>query len=86
MENNERYVPRGVVAADYTAAVIEGEPAIAAVSFAALRLEAEKLRNKELHNLMISMPEFYATLWESLSIEFREEVMQHTRFLEADVS
>ena len=32
------------------------------------------------------MPKFYATLWESLSIESREEVMQHARFLEADVS
>ena len=79
-------MPRGVVAADYIPAVIEGEPAITAVSLAALRLEAEKLRNKERHNLMISMPEFYAMLWESSSIEFREEVMQHTRFLEADVS
>lgn len=86
MKNNERYLPRGVVAADYTPAVIAGEPAITAVSLAALRLEAEKLRNKELHNLKTSMPKFYATLWESLSIESREEVMQHTRFLEADVS
>jgi hypothetical protein len=86
MKNNQRYVPRGVVTADYTPAIIVGEPAITAVSLAALRLEAEKLRNKELHNLKTSMPKFYATLWESLSIESREEVMQHTRYLEADVS
>ena len=31
------------------------------------------------------MPKFYATLWESLSIESKEEVSQHARFLEADI-
>ena len=46
MKNYERYMSRAVVAADYTPAVIEAEPAISAVSLAALRLEAEKLRSK----------------------------------------
>jgi hypothetical protein len=46
MKNYERYMSRGIVAADYSPAVIEGEPAVSAVSLAALRLEAEKLRSK----------------------------------------
>lgn len=45
MKNNVRYVPRGVVAADYTPAVILGELALSAVSLAALRWEAENLRS-----------------------------------------
>jgi hypothetical protein len=32
------------------------------------------------------MPKFYATLWESLSIESREEVSQHADFEQADLN
>ena len=79
------YVPPAVVAADYTPAVIEGEPALTAASLATLRLEAEKQRNKEVHQLKLSMPKFYATLWETMSIESKEEVSQHALFVQADL-
>ena len=86
LKNNVQYVPPGVVASDYTPEVVEGEPALTAASLVTLRLEAEKQRNKEIHMLKLSMPKFFATLWESLSIESREEVSQHTGFLEADMN
>ena len=54
MKNNERYVPRGVVAVNYTPTVVVEERTITAVSSAALLMEAEKLRNKELYNLKSS--------------------------------
>ena len=84
LKNNVPYVPPGVTAADYTPAAIDGEPALTAASLATLRLEAEKQRNKEIHQLKLAMPKFYASLWESMSIESKEEVSQHNRFLEAD--
>ena len=62
LKNNVIYVPPAVVAADYTPAIIEGEPAITATALATLRLEAEKQRNKEVHQLKLSMPKFFATL------------------------
>ena len=85
LKNNVRYVPPGVVASDYTPEVVEGEPALTAASLVTLRLETEKQRNKEVHQLKLSMPKFYATLWESLSIESKEEASQHARFLEVDI-
>ena len=86
LKNNVQYVPPGVVASDYTPDVVEGEPALTAASLVTLRLEAEKQRNKEIHMMKLSMPKFFATLWESLSIESREEVSQHTGFFEADMN
>ena len=79
------YVPQAVVAADYTPAVIEGEPALTAASLATLRLEAEKQRNNEVHQLKLSIPKFYATLWETMSIEAKEEISQHALFVQADL-
>ena len=67
------YVPRAVAAADYTPAIIEGEPALTAASLATLRLGAEKQRNKKNHQLKLSMPKIYATLWKSMSIESRRK-------------
>ena len=85
LRNNVVYIPPAVAAADYTPAIIEGEPALTAASLATLRLEAEKQRNKEVHQLKLSMPKFYATLWESMSIESKEEVSQHAQFVQADL-
>jgi hypothetical protein len=42
MKNNQRYVPRAVVTADYTPAVIVGEPAITEVSLVKPRPEKAK--------------------------------------------
>ena len=77
MKNNVIYVPPAVVAADYTPAVIEGEPALTAALLATLRLEAEKQRNKEVHQLKLSKPKYYATLCETMSIESKEGISQH---------
>ena len=85
LKNNVVYVPPGITAADYTPAAMEGETALSAASLTTLRLEAEKQRNKEVHQLKLSMPKFFSTLWESMSIESKEEVSQHTRFIEADL-
>ena len=85
LKNNVTYIPPAVAAADYTPAIIEGEPSLTAASLATLRLEAEKQRNKEVHQLKLSMPKFYATLWESMSIESKEEVSQHAQFVQADL-
>ena len=79
------YVPPAVAAADYTPAIIGGKPALTAASLATLRLEAEKQRNKEVHQLKLSMPNFYATLWETMSIESKEEVSQHALFVQAEL-
>jgi hypothetical protein len=78
-------VPLGITATDYTPAAMKGEPALSAASLTTLRLEAEKQRNKEVHQLKLSMPKFFSRLWESMSIESKEEVSQHTRFIEADL-
>ena len=78
LKSNVIYVPPAVAAADYTPAIIGGKPALTAASLATLRLEAEKQRNKEVHQLKLSKPKFYATLWETMSIESEEEVSQHS--------
>ena len=85
LKNDVIYVPPAVAAADYTPAIIEGEPAVTAASLATLRLEAQEQRNKEVHQLKLSMPKFFATLWESMSIESKEEVIQHAQFVQADL-
>lgn len=74
LKNNVPYVPPPTVAADYTPPVIAGEAALGAAVVALLRVDAEKQKNKEVLRLKQTMPKFYATLWETLSIESREEV------------
>ena len=54
LKNNVIYIPPAVAAADYAPAIFEGERL-------QRRLEAEKQRNKEVHQLNLSMPKFYAT-------------------------
>ena len=85
LKNNVVYEPPGKTATDYTPAAMEGETPLSAASLTTLRLEAEKQRNKEVHQLKLSMPKFFATLWETTSIESKVEVSQHTRFIEADL-
>ena len=84
LKTNVAYVPPAVTAIDYTPPAIEGEPALTAASLATLRLEAEKQRNKEIHMLKLSMPKFFATLWDAMSIESKEEASQHAQFVQAD--
>ena len=84
LKTNVAYVPPAVTAIDNTPPAIEGEPALTAASLATLRLEAEKQRNKEIHMLKLSMPKFFATLWDAMSIESKEEASQHAQFLQAD--
>ena len=55
-----------LTAIDYTPPAIEGESALTAASLATLRLKAEKQRNEEIHMLKLSMPKFFASLWESI--------------------
>jgi predicted lactoylglutathione lyase len=85
LKNNVAYVPPAIAAADYTPPAIEGEAALSSAALTQLRVDAEKQRNKEVLRLKQTMPKFFATLWESLSVESREEVSQHERFIQADL-
>jgi hypothetical protein len=80
------FVPPAIVAADYTPLLAAGEAQLPAAALALLRVDVEKQRNKEVLRLKQTMPKFNATLWESLSIESREEVSQHTDFEQADLN
>ena len=60
-----------------------GEPALTAAALVLLRVDMEKQRNKEILQLKLSMPKFYATLWESLFIESEKEVSQHAQYIQA---
>ena len=62
-----------IVAADYT-------PQLPAAALALLRVDVGKQKNKKVLRLKQTVPMLYVTLWESLSIESREEVSQHTNF------
>ena len=85
LKNNVPYVPPAILPADYTPPAIAGEAPLAAAALTLLRVDAEKQRNKEVLRLKQTMPKFYATLWESLSIESREEITQHASFVQADL-
>jgi hypothetical protein len=80
------FVPPAIVAANYTPLLAPGEAQLTAAALALLRVDVEKQRNKEVPRLKQTMPKFYATLWESLSIESREEVSQHADFEQADLN
>lgn len=98
MKTNVAYVVPAVTVADYMPGVIpqveaaEGEVAQAAqaalnaASIAVLRLDAEKHRNKEVARLKQNFPKFYAHLWESLSVESKEEVTHHADYVAADLA
>ena len=84
LKTNVAYVLPALTAIGSTPPAIEGEPALTAASFATHCLEAEKQRNKEIHMLKLSMPKFFATLWDAMSIESKEEASQHAQFVQAD--
>ena len=72
IKTNETYVPPAVTEADYMPPAAAAGAAITALTpagMAALRLEAEKERNKEVRALKLSLPKFYATLMTSISPE-----------------
>ena len=77
-------MPSAVIAAYYTPPVVAGEAALGAAALTLLRVDVEKERNEEVLRLKQTIPKFFATLWESLSEESREEVSQHAQFLHAD--
>ena len=62
IKNNVPYIPRAIVPADYTPPLGSGEPALTAAALVLLRVNTEKQRNKEILQLKLSMPKFYATL------------------------
>jgi hypothetical protein len=57
-----------------------------AAAIAGLRLEAEKQRNKTVAKLKIDVPKFYAPLWETISVESKEEIRQHEDYVGADLT
>jgi hypothetical protein len=89
LKTNLPYVPDAVQPEDYMpAAAEEGAdalPALGVAAIAGLRLEAEKQWNKTVAKLKIDAPKFYATLWETISVESKEEIRQHEEYLEADL-
>ena len=84
LKTNVAYVLPALTAIGSTPPAIEGEPALTAASFATHCLEAEKQRNKEIHMLKLSMSKFFATLWDAMSIESKEEVSHAAKFVQAD--
>ena len=90
LKTNEPYVPDPVQPADYMqAAADEGDeqsPALGAAAIAALRLDAKKLRNKAISKLKDDAPKLYATLWETPSLESKEDIRQHENYEEADLA
>ena len=75
-------MPPAIVAADSTRLIAAGEAQFPAAALALLRVDVEKQRNKEILRLKQMMPKF---VWESLSIESREEVSQHAAFEQIDL-
>ena len=90
LKTNEPYLPEAVQPIDYMPAVaqegIEPLPALGAAAIAALRLEAEKQRNKIISKLKSDAPRLYATLWETISLESKEEIRQHVDYEDADLT
>jgi hypothetical protein len=86
LKTNMAYVPPAVVEADYVPPAEAGHAALTAASLTTLRLDAEKERNKEVRDLRLSLPKFYATLLRNVSPESKEEIKQHPDFDAADLS
>ena len=61
-------------------------PVLRVAAIAVLRLQAEKQRNKVISKLITDAPRLYATLWETISIESREEIRQQVNYEEADLT
>jgi hypothetical protein len=76
LKNNVPFVPPTIVAADYSPLLAPVEAQLSNAALALLRVDVKKRRIKEVLRLKQTMPKFYATLWESLSIESRGEVSQ----------
>jgi hypothetical protein len=89
LKTNLPYVLDAVQPEDYMPATAEAGadalPALGVAAIAGLRLEAEKQRNKTVAKLKIDAPKLYATLWETISVESKEEIRQHEECLEADL-
>ena len=80
LKTNEPYLPEAVKPIDYMPAVAqEGDeplPALGAAAIVALRLEAEKQRNKIICKLKSDAPRLYATLHNLLN--FQQGLIQFT--------
>ena len=91
LKNYVKYVPRKIIDSDWRPADVEaeeGEEQAAPYTAGALlefRKDAEKRRNKAISKLEENASKFYSALWQSMSLESREQIKQHPKFEEADL-
>ena len=91
LKNYIKHVPRLINESDWRPIdqeVEEGEeqpPAYTAGALMEFRKEAEKRRMKIVSNLEENESKFYATLWQSMSLESKEQIKQHVNFVQADL-
>jgi len=90
LKNYKPHVIRAVTSADYTPAEGEtdsdDEPAqFTAVAILQFRIDAEKRRMKAVSSMEDNAPKMYATLWGSMSVDSKQQIRQHSKFLQADL-
>ena len=68
-KTNARYTYPAVQRRDYTPPVGPGLAPLRPTQFRKLRLTAEEDRNGREQKLVDNMPKFYATLWDSISVD-----------------
>ena len=86
LKNNVAFVYPAVVAADYTPPLGAGQLALTGAQLAKLRLKAEEERNAKVLKLADNMAGFYATLWDSLSIESQQLIRVRPDYVAADLT
>ena len=86
IKNDRPYVPPAVQVEDYTPGVIDGQDNLSEKSVLSLRYDAEKMRMKEVNQLKLDMPKFYAAIIETLSVASLQQIQQHEDFEAADLA
>ena len=85
LKTNVRYTYPAVQRKDYTPPVGTGLAPLRPIQLKKLRLTAEEDRNGREQKLVDNMPKFYATLWDSISVESQEIIRVRPGFEAADM-
>ena len=85
LKTNVRYTYPAVQRKDYTPPVGTGLAPLRPIQLKKLRLTAEEDRNGREQKLVDNMPKFYATLWDSISVESQEIIRVRPGFDAADL-
>jgi hypothetical protein len=85
LKTNVRYTYPAVQRRDYTPPVGPGLAPLRLTQLRKLMLTAEEDRNGQEQQLVDNMPKFYATLWDSISVESQEIIRVRPGFEAADM-